>query len=209
MTFWSRGEVPPWLNVSRETLDRLKAFLALVEKWQPAINLVAGGTLAQAWHRHILDSAQLFALCPPGARHWADFGSGGGFPGLVIAILAAELQPDLRVTLVESDKRKGAFLTQAARQLALKAQLQPQRAEALAPLQADVVSARALAALSDLCALTQRHMAPHGLAIFPKGAQAEVEVAEAGKLWQFEATLVQSQTDPAGRIVTMKTLRHA
>lgn len=209
MTVWHRGEAPPWLNVSRETLDRLEAFLALVEKWQPTINLIAAGTLAQAWHRHILDSAQIFTLCPEGAQHWADFGSGGGFPGLVVAILAAEARPGLKITLVESDKRKGAFLMQAARQLGLTVQLLPQRAESLAPLQADVISARALAALTDLCALTMRHIAPAGVAIFPKGAQAEAEVAEAGKLWQFNATLVQSHTDPAGRIVTMKNLTHA
>lgn len=209
MTTWKRGEAPPWLNVSRETLARLEAFLALVEKWQPAINLIANGSLPLAWERHVLDSAQLFAFCPKNATHWVDLGSGGGFPGLIIALMAAEYQPTMRVTLVESDKRKATFLMQAARQLDLKVELITDRAETIPPLKADVLSARALASLTALCPLVDRHLNPGGLAIFPKGALADAEVAEARRSWHFEATLMPSQTDPSGRIVTMKNLRHA
>ncbi len=206
---WSRGEAPPWLDVSRETLARMDAFLGLVEKWQPAINLVAKSSLPVAWERHVLDSAQLFAACPESAIQWVDLGSGAGFPGLIIALMAAERRPQLRMTLVESDKRKATFLMQAARHLGLEINLLSDRAEALAPLGADVISARALASLSDLCPLVARHTKSSGHAVFPKGAQAEAEVAEARKSWQFDATLLPSQTDPAGRIVIMKNLRHA
>lgn len=209
MTLWSRGEIPPWLDVSRETSARLEAFLALVEKWQPAVNLIAKGSVPMAWERHVLDSAQLFASCPEGATRWADLGSGGGFPGIVVAILAAEARPALNVTLVESDKRKAAFLAQAARQFDLGITLLTDRAETVAPLMADVLSARALAPLAELCPLAARHLKADGIAIFPKGAKAESEVAAARAFWQFDASLLPSHTDPEGRIVIMKNLRHA
>lgn len=209
MILCARGEIPPWLNVSRETSDGLEALLALVEKWNPTINLVASGSLPMAWQRHVLDSAQLFAIAPPLATHWADFGSGAGFPGLVVAILANRARPDLAVTLVESDKRKAAFLMQAARHLSLNVRVLTERAEALTSLAADVVSARALAPLTDLCALAARHLAPGGIAILPKGAQAESELADAARLWRFEAQITPSETDSAGRIITLKNVRHA
>lgn len=202
------GQAPDWLNVSRETLDRLTAYLALIEKWNPAINLIAKGSLPGAWERHILDSAQLMLLCPADARKWVDFGSGGGLPGIVIAIIAEELRPDVSMTLVESDKRKATFLTQAARQLNLTIAVLATRSETLKPTDADVISARAFAPLTDLCSLAHRHLSPTGTAIFPKGAQAEAELAAARKLWQFNAQAVPSLTDPAGRILTMKNIRH-
>ncbi|MGV8985729.1 MAG: 16S rRNA (guanine(527)-N(7))-methyltransferase RsmG [Cypionkella sp.] len=208
MTSVSRGEAPAWLDVSRETLVGLDAFLSLVEKWNPVINLVAKGSLPIAWERHVLDSAQLIHLCPGAARHWVDFGSGGGFPGVVIAVIARQLRPGLRMTLIESDKRKAAFLVQASRELGLDIAVRPVRSESLAPSEADVISARALAPLSELCALASRHLQREGLAILPKGAQADAELVDAGKLWQFESKSVQSLTDPLGSIITMKNVRN-
>lgn len=207
MTSVARGEAPDWLDVSRETLVKLDALLTLVEKWNPAINLVAKGSLAEGWHRHVLDSAQLQALIPVDARVAADFGSGAGFPGLVLAILSQERLPQLRMTLVESDRRKAAFLVQAIRQLDLDATVLTERAELLAPICADVLSARALAPLSALCGLAARHLAATGTAIFPKGAQADRELAEAAVLWRFEAHVLQSQTDPEGRLMILKSIR--
>lgn len=209
MTDWTRGTAPPWLNVSSETLGRLDGLLSLVEKWNPAINLVAAGTLPAAWQRHVLDSAQLFALAPPTARHWADFGSGAGFPGLVIAAMAKDATSTLRITLVESDKRKAVFLLQASRDLGLAVEVLTDRAEVLPSLAADVISARALAPLTDLCMLAKRHLAADGLALFPKGAQADQELADAATQWRFDAQPIQSHTDPAGRIFLLKNIRHA
>lgn len=203
-----RGQAPDWLDVSRETLERLDRFLALVEKWNPAINLVAPGSLGDAWDRHVLDSAQLL-LDAPQAKHWVDFGSGGGFPGIVIAVLAQAERPEMRVTLVESDRRKSTFLSQAARELGLKLTVLTERAEAIPPLGADIISARALAALPALCELANRHMASSGTAIFPKGAQAQSELTDARKTWHFDATLTPSHTDPLGVIIKMTNLRHA
>jgi 16S rRNA (guanine527-N7)-methyltransferase len=140
------------------------------------------------------------------AGHWVDLGSGGGFPGIVIAIRAAEEAPDLRITCIESDGRKAAFLMTAARDLGLAVTVLTERAEGAEPQSADVVSARALAPLTDLMPLAQRHLAPHGFAIFPKGARHAMEVAEARVHWGFELTEWPSRTDPEARILKVEAI---
>jgi 16S rRNA (guanine527-N7)-methyltransferase len=190
-----RAEVLAALNVSRETTARLDSYAALLAKWNPAINLVAKSTLPDLWTRHILDSAQLLDLAPKGARHWADLGSGGGFPGLVIAILAAEKAPTLRVTLVESDLRKATFLSTVVRECGLTTTVCAERIESLPPLRADVLTARALAPLDGLLAHAERHLAEGGIAIFPKGATHEAELASALEHWRFSVQKHPSRTD--------------
>lgn len=201
-------DCPPWLDVSRETFDKLAALCALVVRWTPAINLVSKSTASQIWSRHLLDSAQIFAFIPPSARHWVDLGSGGGFPGLVVAVLGAEKMPDLAITLVESDRRKSVFLSEAARTLGLKITVLTQRIDEIAPLSADVLSARALAPLASLCAFADRHLAKDGTAIFMKGANYADEVVEARKSWNFESQIHQSRTDATAVVLEMKAIRH-
>lgn len=196
------------LGVSDDTRTRLESLIQLLCKWNPAINLVSRATLPNAWTRHIIDSAQLFRLAPPGAVHWADLGSGGGYPGLVIAILARELRPDLNVTLVEVDQRKATFLRQASFQLGINPQVEVARIEALAPLEADVLSARALASLKMLCGFAERHMAPQGIALFPKGAGWKAEVAEAQNHWTFTLDCIPSVTDAEAVILKLGKPRH-
>ena len=104
-------------GVSRETCERLEAYIALLTRWNARINLVSPATIETVWSRHVADSAQLFDLAPASASSWIDLGSGAGFPGLVVAALAADKQPGRHVTLVESDTRKAAFLTTAAREM--------------------------------------------------------------------------------------------
>lgn len=193
----------PGRSVSRETMARLKCYEALLRKWNPAINLVARSTLDGIWERHFRDSIQVFDLAPPSARHWADLGSGGGFPGLVAAILAADERPDLRVTLVESDLRKAAFLTTVARETGLAATVLPKRIEDLEPLAADVLSARALAPLDRLLAHAERHLAPAGIAIFPKGAAWREELRLALEHWRFSYENSVSVTDPDATVLTI------
>lgn len=195
-------------GVSRETLERLARLETLLAKWNPAINLVAKSTLGQTWDRHILDSAQLFNLAPPTARHWVDMGSGGGFPGLVVACLAADLRPNLRITLIEADQRKATFLRQASRDLGLNPTILASRIEATPPQAADILSARALAALTALLGFASRHLGAGGLALFPKGATWRDEVAEAGKDWHFDITPHPSATDPQGAILAVKAISH-
>lgn len=192
------------LNVSRETSDRLSRYVGLVEKWTPRINLVSRASVPHILDRHILDSAQIFTMAPPAVRHWADLGSGGGFPGLVVAILCAELSPDTQVTLVESDVRKAVFLQTVIRDLQLSATVRTERIEALAPMSADVLSARALAPLPQLLDFCLRHLEPDGTGIFPKGAQAEQEVADARKTHRFHLDRRPSMTDPSASVLLVK-----
>lgn len=208
MTRVSDVDVPDWLDVSRETSGRLNQFVGLVQKWNPTINLVSKRSANELWDRHILDSAQLFALIPKASRHLADLGSGGGFPGMVLAILASELLPELRVTLVEVDRRKATFLSEAARQLSLRCAVETQRIETLAPLNADVLTARALAPLAVLCGYAERHLATGGLALFAKGAQVDDEIREARQSWAFDMQQRVSRSDPDGRILALREIRH-
>ncbi|MFN6952699.1 MAG: 16S rRNA (guanine(527)-N(7))-methyltransferase RsmG [Albidovulum sp.] len=187
--------------VSRETLDRLTQFEDLVRKWNCAINLVAPGTLDQIWPRHIADSAQLFDLAPENASSWVDLGSGGGFPGLVIAILAAAERPSLSMTLVESDRRKAAFLVTAAHGLGLAVAVRAERIEMIPPLEADVVSARALTSLDGLLAHAERHLAVGGTCLFPKGATVDQELARALEHWRFSYQKVPSATGADGVVL--------
>lgn len=183
------------MDVSRETEARLEAFAAHLLKWNAAINLVSRASLPELWSRHILDSAQVFQIGPADARHWADLGSGGGFPGMIVAIMAAERSPGLRVTLVEADLRKAEFLRSAARACAVAVDVVAGRIESLAPMRADVLSARALAPLTDLLAYAERHLAPGGTALFQKGAGHAAELAAALERWRFSVQKHRSRTD--------------
>lgn len=196
------------LAVSDQTRQALEGFVALLAKWNPTVNLVSPASLAEAWTRHIADSAQLLPLA--GDRPtWADLGSGGGLPGMVIAILSREAVPDRRVTLVESDHRKAAFLREAARLYAPDTRILAERIEQAAPLNADVVSARALAPLDRLIPLVARHLAPDGMALLPKGRGVEAELASARRAWDFAVQSLPSRTDPQGAILQLTECRRA
>jgi 16S rRNA (guanine527-N7)-methyltransferase len=188
-------------DVSRETMARLGSHLALLERWNPRINLVSRSTLADAWSRHFADSAQLWRLRPPDARLWLDLGSGAGFPGLVIAALAAEASPGLHVRLVESDQRKAAFLREAARAAGLSVEVLDARIESLPPQGADVVSARALAPLAGLLPMLEKHRRPGGIGLFPKGGAVHKEIADASGHWRFDHKIYASLIEQKAAIV--------
>jgi 16S rRNA (guanine527-N7)-methyltransferase len=196
------------LDVSRETLERLRQFESLVKKWNPAINLVSPNTIGEVWERHILDSIQIFRAVNTGRGHWADLGSGGGFPGAVVAILAAEEARDLRITCVESDMRKATFLRTVSRETSVPFRVLDERIEKVAPLEAEVVSARALAPLDRLLDYVSRHLAPEGVAILPKGLRHEQELAEARKVWDFELETVPSRLESSSVILKLTSVRH-
>lgn len=192
------------VNVSRETLGRLNDFLDLVLRWSGTVNLVGPASREEAWRRHVIDSAQLLPLVGRDFRLWADLGSGGGFPGLVVAIMARDSVPDGKFVLVESDQRKAEFLRVAAERVAPATQIVAARAEQAAPLGADVVSARALAPLPVLLGLAKRHLGDGGLALFPKGRSAKAEIDAARATWRFEAETVRSCTDCESEIVIVR-----
>lgn len=199
------GQEIAGLNVSRETLERLETYERLLHKWNPAINLVSKNTLADAWTRHIADSAQIFSMAPS-AKTWADLGSGGGFPGMVVAILAAELNPDQETVLVESDQRKSVFLRTVARETGVKARVLSERIEQVPALNADVLSARALASLTDLLGFADLHLAQEGVALFPKGENFQMEIDHALETWRFDVQKLQSATDSGAVVLKIKGL---
>lgn len=193
---------------SRETLDRLDTYAALLVQWQKAVNLVAPSTLGDIWHRHFADCAQLLALAPPRPTAWVDLGSGAGFPGLVIAILLAERPAPPAVTLIESDQRKAAFLREVARRAGVAVDILVTRIENAATRfklpAGGVVSARALASLTELLRLGAPFLSGGSVGLFLKGREAESEVEQARSAWMFEADLVPSLTDPAARVVIVR-----
>ena len=195
------------LHVSRETMNSLQGYAALLEKWNAKINLVAASTLPDFWDRHIVDSAQLFIHAPDNAVSWVDLGSGGGLPGLVCATLSKELSPERVFTLIESDARKAAFLMTAIREFGLKARVLTSRVEATKPQAAHVVSARALASLPQLLPLVARHLAKDGVALLPKGRNYNEELAAVRLEWQFDIAIIDSQTDPLAKLLMLKDLK--
>lgn len=198
-------EIPYGLDVSRETFDDLSKFHDMLLRWNSKINLVSKSSIDELWYRHIWDSAQIVPVSGNGLN-WVDIGSGGGFPALVVGIMAKRNLPDRRVTMVESDQRKAAFLRTVIRELALNAEVIVSRAESVNSLQADVLSARALSDLDQLLGYACRHLAKDGACIFLKGATWENEVEIARKTWSFDLRAHQSKTSPSAAILEIKDI---
>jgi 16S rRNA (guanine527-N7)-methyltransferase len=192
-------------DVSRETIARLETFAKVLLKWTAKINLVSPSTVPDIWNRHIVDSAQIYPYDP--GPHWLDLGSGGGLPGVVCAIIAAEKHPDTKFTLVESDQRKATFLRTAFRTLALEHTVLAKRVEDIAGQQASCLTARALKPLPALLPMAERHLQNDGLAIFPKGKTYGDELREAQQNWHFDVTLKPSMTDENARIIELRNIR--
>lgn len=193
--------------VSRETFERLEAFEQTFRQWARQINMAAPSTLDSLWERHILDSAQILALAPPGATRWIDLGSGGGFPGAVIALLLAD-RTDVHVHLVESNGKKAAFLQTILARLAPSAQVHRVRIEEAYPLTgaADIVTARALAPLGRLLALARPWLEAGARGIFHKGRDYSSEIEESRDQWRFDLIIHADKIDPQGRILEITAL---
>lgn len=196
--------------VSRETLGRLVTYEAMLTRWQKTINLVAPSTVNHVWHRHFTDSAQIWTLGAKGPSHWLDLGSGAGFPGLVIAILAAE-RGDTHHTLIESDSRKAAFLREVARETGVAVDILCKRIE-IPETRAKVgevncVTARALAPLPRLLGLAYPYFGPGTTGLFLKGREVRAEVEGAQAAWSFSFDLIESQSDADGRVLVVKSLQ--
>ncbi len=174
--------------------------MSLLTKWQKAINLVGPKTLADPWRRHILDSAQIAAICGS-TKTVADLGSGAGLPGLIIALLTGA-----PVTLVESDQRKATFLREAARETGTKVDVKTARIEEVPPLAADIVTARALAPLPKLLPWVSRHLKPEGKAVLLKGSEAEQELTLAAKNWTMNVERKKSLSEPSATVLILSNL---
>lgn len=194
-------------SVSRETQQRLEHFAALFSKWARTINLVAPSTLDELWNRHIADSAQIFQLSPQ-PQQWVDLGSGGGFPGVITAILLAELG-DGWVNLVESNQKKCAFLRVALNETGARGSVHPMRidaAHAIIPT-ADAISARALAELDMLLELSEPWMNGNPTkAFFHKGRDYASEIAKAHGRWTFDLVEHRSAVEQDSLILEISNL---
>ena len=191
------------LNVSRETIDQLTLYLALLEKWQPRINLVSSSTLADVWRRHVLDSAQLVSFLPENDAHILDIGSGAGFPGLVLSIITGN-----SLTLVESDQRKTVFLQTVIRELGLTARVKNARIEAIPKLGANIVTARALASVERLLKLLERQLPSVERCLFLKGASLQEELTVLQSYPTIEYCIYPSVTSEDGAVLELDTSRH-
>jgi|SRR5579871_1718267 len=188
-------------RVSRETSDRLRAYVDLLLRWNAKVNLVGRHAATGLWVRHIEDSLQLvhqIDRCPPRA---IDLGSGAGLPGLVLAIATG-----IPFDLVEADKRKAAFLQEAIRLTGAPAIVHPTRIEQLSLPPANLITARALAPLPDLLSLAAPLLTPSGYCLFPKGRNAQAELTQAARQWHMQVTRVPSRTDPQASILRISHL---
>ncbi len=172
--------------VSRETFQRFNILVERVEEWQKKTNLVAPSTLNDIWNRHIADSLQCISLKPE-ARSFVDIGSGGGFPGLVIAAIMAEYE-NTKVDLIESIQKKCSFLRQVNRQMSANANIHCARIEDVSKTikTPEIVTARALAALPLLLELSSPWLLDGATALFHKGRDFETELADCNGLWEFD-----------------------
>lgn len=189
-------------NVSRETMAKLLAYEALLRKWQLKINLIGPATLGQLWHRHFADSFQLLPLAPVRARRWVDLGSGAGFPGLVVAMAGCVEE----TILIESDKRKAAFLQAVIRETGAAARVAAGRIEDHVgdlSLVSDIVSARALAPLPKLLEFAAPFLHDESVVLLPKGREWAKEIEMAQKTWRFQHELIASRTDDDARIIKL------
>lgn len=192
--------------VSRETYEMLLRFENTFLKWNQRINLSAPSTLGQTWQRHILDSAQLLAI-EPQATQWLDIGSGGGFPGIVIAFLLRERGGS--IDLVESNRKKTGFLQAMVGEFDLPARIHARRIEDIHKLvrQPQVVTARALASLSLLLDLAAPWLTNGARGLFHKGRDYRAEVEESAHHWNFDLVEHASTIDPQGVVLDIRNLR--
>ena len=187
--------------VDDEAFEKLATYAALLTKWQKAINLVGSRTIADVWRRHMLDSAQLYPLLAKDTKTLVDLGSGGGFPGLVLAMMGV---PD--VHLVESDHRKAAFLTHVSRETKTDVTVHAKRIETMPSMLADVVTARALAPLPKLLDLAERFVGPDSVCLFLKGQDVDSELTKITKSMKMEVERMPSVTAPSATILRLRGL---
>jgi len=193
--------------VSRETVERLDRYVRLLEEWQAKTNLVAPSTLPQLWTRHIADSLQLLALKSDG-KVWLDLGSGGGFPGVVLACALAET-PAAQIHLVERNAKKAAFLREAIRVTGAPGVVHLSEIGDIVEKwtgRVDCVTARALAPLHQLIGFVEPLVNKGTTALFLKGQDVEAELTESTKYWNIRHKLHSSRTGGQGWIVEIEQI---
>jgi 16S rRNA (guanine527-N7)-methyltransferase len=191
-------------GVSRETLEKLTAYVELLSQWNRRINLVSANTMGDVWRRHILDCAQLAKHLPRQTRVAVDLGAGAGLPGLILAAMGV---PEMH--LVESDLRKSAFLREAARIMDVAVTLHPERIEKVTAFPADAVVARACTNLDQLIDYSEKFISPKTVCLFLKGENASEELAAAEASWSLASETIPSLSDPSGMILKLSAIHRA
>jgi 16S rRNA (guanine527-N7)-methyltransferase len=193
-------------NVSRETLDRLKLFVTLLEDWNARHNLVSAASLQDVWRRHILDSAQLWDLIPAGASNMVDLGAGAGFPGLIVA-MHLQGRPGFRAVLYESIRKKCDFLAAAAERLGVAVEIRNSRIEQSRAEPFEIVTARACAPLPRLLLYAHPFQGSSTTNLFLKGQSVGAELTEAHKIWNMRVQERPSRSDRSGKVLLIDRLQ--
>lgn len=192
------------LSLTDAQREALEIYADLLRKWQARINLVAPATLPELWTRHFLDSAQLLAHLDGLSGPILDFGSGAGFPGLVLSILGRD-----DVTMVEADRRKVAFLQEAARLTGVKPTIEACRIESLRPIRAGIITARALAPVDKLLRYAEPYADQTTVFLFLKGEQIDAELTTARNTWKMAVTKAPSISDSRGVVLRLEEVSRA
>jgi 16S rRNA (guanine527-N7)-methyltransferase len=194
---YSPEEFQKEIGISREVLQKFQRYAEMLLEWNEKASLVGGVTLPQVWHRHFLDSAQLVPLLPKQAKSIADIGSGAGFPGLVLAIMGIE-----NITLFERNTRKASFLQAVSKELGVNVEILNLTTEEYPGESFDVITARAVADLSDLFYTTRRLRKDSSVCLFLKGKNLDAEIREAHKDWEIpDLRRIASVTEPQSAIL--------
>ena len=201
-----RARAVSLVPVPAEAEKRLAIYVELLDRWRKVTNLIGEASFATVWTRHIADSAQLLPLAP-GAKRWVDLGSGAGFPGMVIAILLADVA-GARVHCIDSDRRKCAFLREVARATGAPAEIHPERVEAIDPaslLPVDAVVARAFAPLPRLVELAKVWILQGAVGVFPRGRSAETQLEALPAAPDLTIDILASKLDPEAAILRARS----
>ena len=194
------------LNVSRETIDSLSEYEALLFKWNQKINLVSTNTLADLWVRHFLDSGQIVNHVDASGKKWVDMGAGAGFPGLVVALLLRDKGIDCDIILVEKNTKKVFFLNEVIRKLNLNVKVVNNNVDTIEPLNADILTARAFSELKKLIELSVRHRKERGVCLFLKGENYRLELDKTLTYRFFDYDVFDSLSNSSGKIIRVKKI---
>jgi len=189
-------------SLSPLIISRLQSFADLLAHWNTRINLISRHDLADLWQRHIADSLQLIPFMPDELSSAIDLGSGAGFPGLVLAIATG-----IPFTLIETDQRKAAFLSEAARLTNAPVRIRNARIEDVTSPRTRLLTARALAPLPTLLTFADTFLAPDGIALFPKGKNLEPELTQASRQWHMRLDRLPSRTNPEASVLRVSEIR--
>ena len=194
------------INVSHDTCKLFEIYYHTLLFWNQKFNLVSRKSIDMSWERHFLDSAQLWFFLPKKAKLWLDFGSGAGFPGLVIGVISKELKPNLKVVLVEKNKKKANFLNDIVNKIGLNVEIFSRDVKSIEPQRADVISSRAFGNLDQLLKISYLHKNKNTISLFPKGVNFLKEIESSKKNWNYDLEKIRNIIDYKSYILKIRNI---